>query len=414
MDDNKLRAALKTGLSAAEFPDARRRAVMQAVAGESPAARRKLPAALVFAVVLTLILGGTALAATLGIFGRLADEESPSSFARLGRLDRTAASVGTTQTVYMPEFDAEGSAVPDAILASMSGRRFDLTLDQAYCDGRRLYYSYTLKTDRPLAWIEGEGMPAGVSDWLIVNPGTYAGSYEGEDARRTRFEAFFSAHPVGYIAEERMAIGDGANLDGEQLMIWGSGEIWLDETTLAGYQEVTLPDGFTPDGDEIEIALTLSAGGLVSAQDGTNTYWMSVSPETGFIDVPFTVPIGGTRDTRTGCVATDAYTAEATLCISDIDISGEVVFDAPGWAEAWLAGEYLDSPALGELIDGYVLIAGGTQYRAVDWSFGVNSDGRYCVGLRFDLPESTDNLILRPMRRRSIAAGTGEDIVLTP
>ena len=63
VDEQKLRNALKACLPQSEFPPERRQAVLRAIRKEEPIVKRKISTALVFAIVMTLIVGGAALAA---------------------------------------------------------------------------------------------------------------------------------------------------------------------------------------------------------------------------------------------------------------------------------------------------------------------------------------------------------------
>ena len=65
---------LEKGLSDFDFSLERRQAVLQTIRKEeNPVVKRKASAVLVLAVVLSLLIGGAALAATLGIFGHAAE-----------------------------------------------------------------------------------------------------------------------------------------------------------------------------------------------------------------------------------------------------------------------------------------------------------------------------------------------------
>ena len=44
-----------------------------------------------------------------------------------------------------PAVPVTGDTMYDKLLAEQYSHTFELTLDQAYCDGHKLYYSYTLR-----------------------------------------------------------------------------------------------------------------------------------------------------------------------------------------------------------------------------------------------------------------------------
>lgn len=396
MDERRLRDALKSCLCEADFPPERRQAVLRAIRKDETIMKRKLSLALVCTLALMLALCGAAIAAGLGVFGQAAgDAQNEQSAVRLERLEDIAATVNDTraaQAPSAPEAPAQAQTVREAVLAGLYGRRFNLTLNQSYFDGNKLYYAYTLTTNAPLVWFEGEGMPTGFDSWDMQAEGKYAQHYMNadEDTQR-RIVTFFAAHPVGYIGRESMCVGDGADMNGEPLTILDSGETVVNDTTIQGFQEVEMPEGFTPE-DGVEIELTILYGASVYCQDESSVYWAHVAtPENrGILRLPFTVSLNGRTETLTGETATSAYGAAATVTVSEVDISGEVVFDAPEWAAA-----FADNPMALPVID-YTLVADGVEYRNLDGAFGVNADGRLFVRVRYDLPQSRDSLTLRP------------------
>lgn len=157
--------------------------------------RRRAPAALVLAVVLLMALSGGAVAAKLGIFSQFIGGESKEwNGQRLERLDEAAQTVG--ETVHSPE-------------------GFSLTLEQAYCDGDRLYFAYTLASETE-----------------------------------------------GYM------LGDGASLeDGTSMTIWDRNDTSLDSCTTSGFQEVELPHS-AQTSDALTIVLTV----FCPNADGTHRY----------------------------------------------------------------------------------------------------------------------------------------------
>ena len=216
VDEQKLRNALKACLPQSEFPPERRQAVLRAIRKEEPIVKRKISTALVFAIVMTLIVGGAALAANLGVFGQsVNNDDNEQSVGRLEKLEDVSATYNDTQAVTAPSQSATEApkTIRDELMASLYNRRFNLTLNQAYYDGYKLYYSYTLTSDCKTGFITGEGMPTGFDDtWESVEAGKYATgrTYISDDAIQREIVTYFSGHPVGYIAYESMGVGDGA------------------------------------------------------------------------------------------------------------------------------------------------------------------------------------------------------------
>lgn len=406
MDEQKLKDALKACLSDASFSPERQQTVLRAVRKDEPVVKRKISAALVFAIVMLLAVGGAAIAAGFGVFGQSSqDTGNEQSATRLEHLEAASATLDDTQAAQAPDASepfAQPQTVYDEMVANLHARRFNLTLNQSYCDANKLYYAYTLTTNAPLFWYEGEGAPTGIDEWITQEEGKYVDHYtQSREEDQSRYTSFFAAHPVGYIGRETMGLGDGADLDGEPLIILDSGETVIDDYTIQGFQEVEMPEGFTPDGD-IEIELTILYGVDLAYQDEKNVYMgRIVTPEDrGTLRLNFTVPLVGQADTYMGTVTTSAYSATAMVTVSDVDISGEVVFDAPEWVAAFenasAANMNGDSSAAPAYIYDYNLIAGGEEYPNLDGAFGVNADGQFVVGIRYDLPADMSSMQLRP------------------
>lgn len=403
MDDREIQEALKACLAECAFPEERQRAVIHQIREENTIMRKKLSVTVVFALGLMLALAGAAIAAGLGVFGQSAgDSANEQSAARLEKLEEAASVYDETVAMAAPEA-AEPMAAPatdyEEMAARLYSRRFNLTLNQAYFDGCKLYYAYTLTTDSPLEHFSGTGVPTGFDSWLIESEGKYVGNWSDADPEVDKRRAyFFAANPIGWVASEEMSVGDGARTaDGVVLNVYDSGVNRVDDHTIQGYQEVRLPEGYAAD-DEIEIELSVLYSTSVFYQDEAKVYFASLHhPENcGVFLLPFTVKLDGKAEMLTGSVACEAYTAEAAVRVSDVDIAGEVVFDAPEWAAAFEHMDAHDGALPG--IAGYVLEADGRTYANRDGSIGVNEDGRYCIGLQFDLPENASNLVLRPTK----------------
>lgn len=204
---------------------------------------------------------------------------------------------------------------------------------------------------------------------------------------------------------------------GKPLTILDSGMERIDSHTIQGFQEVKLPDGFEPT-DMLSIDLIVSYNMHVWAQDGQNIYHTILrTPENrGFFRLPFSVKLNGQTETYTGSIQTRAYNAQATIRMSDVDLSGEVVFDAPEWAMAFEAdsdGKHLMNMPY---IHNYTLIADGVELPNLDGGFGVNRDGQFFIQIRYDLPKSLNSLTLVPtgtgLGESATAERENEEIIL--
>ena len=119
-------------------------------------ARRKPALALVFALIAALLLTGTMIAASLGLFGEFAQHQDPyegASLTELNHLERLATDYNLSQTVTVDD------------------KEVTFTLRQAYCDGIRLYFSYETDGDD-------------IGDGATLSHGSVADIREGNAYRR--------------------------------------------------------------------------------------------------------------------------------------------------------------------------------------------------------------------------------------
>ena len=72
------------------------------VRGEQPIMKKKISAALVFAIVMMIAMGSMALAAGLGLFGHFRQTQENNNGARLEKLETLADTYETTKAVAMP------------------------------------------------------------------------------------------------------------------------------------------------------------------------------------------------------------------------------------------------------------------------------------------------------------------------
>ena len=346
------------------------------IQGEKPIMKRKVSAALVFAIVLILAMGGMALAAGLGLFGHFSTEPNNNNGNRLNRLEDNASTYEMTKQVSAPTPQAEivDDTLYDKLLQEAYGHTFTLTLDQAYCDGHKLYYSYTLTRNEPQSKTFGKGEPTGNFDWYWV--------------------------------------------DGTDLMIYDSADERIGEDTIRGFQEVEIPEEVEL-GDTIEFTINVidRIGVYYQSERGFERATVQTPENRGFTEVPFTVKVNMDAELHAGSITTDDYSAQATLFISDVDVYGQVSYDAPEWVKALeeydrkiMNDEQAEMP---QVITEYKLIADGKEMKLIDGGFGVDRQtGKYIVHLRYDVPESHEMLSLIPLRGADEAENPDEEIVL--
>lgn len=126
-----------------------------------------------------------------GLFGHFRQTQENNNGARLEKLETLADTYETTKAVAMPTpaVPVTGDTMYDKLLLEQYSHTFELTLDQAYCDGHKLYYSYTLRRNAPMAATYGEGEPTGDFNYTWVEEGKTANdcmTLEGEERRGLR------------------------------------------------------------------------------------------------------------------------------------------------------------------------------------------------------------------------------------
>ncbi len=397
MNERSIKQSVQQSLSGIAFADARKQQVLTKIKGEKPM-KKKLSIALVCAVLILTLLMGTALAAVLGVFGRM--NASPYDAQKLAHLDEAAQVMDVTVPLEAPisETAAPALTVLDEILNRQQERRFELTLNQTYCDGQKLYYSYTLKTNGAQRW-QGEEMPSGVTEWLMEEPGKRYGDVWSNDipGRDEEIESWLNSHESSWIAFENWSLGDGARAkNGMDLDIIGGESEMLDECTLQGWQEVLVPAELA-DQEELTIELSVLYGAALYHQDETGVRWAHIAqPENrGILRIPFTVTKNGQTQHLQGEAQFAAYAAKAGLSVSDVEISGKAILKVPTeWTDTLT--DRIENTHSGDVILNYQLMADGQMLPNHGGSLHTPMDGRLEIAVTFDLPQSMNELKLIP------------------
>ena len=379
-----IRNAIDEELSFLDERPSLHNAIMSKIEGEKKV-KRRTSMTFVMAAVLVLLLGSMAVAAGFGLFGQLrAQKVDEMSYERLGLLEDAAVVMGETRRIVVParEETAKPETVYDQVLLSQQGREYELTLDQVYCDGRKLYYSYTLKTmDERVSLYEGEA--TGFEGWDEAYDGERFAdvfdTYLGEEENR-RVADWLDRHQSGYAVRHNAFVGDGADLpDGTYLTPIDSGSEQVDANTMTAYYEVALPEGYEAS-ETVEFVLTVITSDTVYAQDESGAYSTTVMDRNNLVEVKVSAPVTGSTSALLGEGTADGYAAKAELHVSDIDLSGSVRIEAPE--------DYHP--------EGYMLLADGVEYRNLDPWFAYDGQA-HVVNLRFDLPETMGSLVLMPL-----------------
>ena len=185
-------------LSGVDAMPSRHDAIMHCIKKEKKVEKKKVSFALVCAIVLTLVLAGAAVAAGLVRMSHFSDvlkEDQPWDAERLSRVDQLTVDLGQTIHLTTPEVESDDT-VRGRMLAAMGGRTFELTIDEVYCNGNKLYYTYSFTHDDNLVFT-GEGKPSGFDAWDVDWPGKKWEDIAslGNDQYWADEDAWFAAHP---------------------------------------------------------------------------------------------------------------------------------------------------------------------------------------------------------------------------
>ena len=375
------------GLTHVDYIPSIRYEIMKKARGEVKV-KKKLSVAMVCALIMIFIIGG-AVAIGLGIFGQFSTKEiNQWASGKLAHLDENANAVGNTVHV-------------DAI-----GNSFDFTLNQAYTDGTKLYYSYTLKAAHANSEF-GVVVPEDIAWDLVVTGRTVeeAEISNANDRINDMWADWFGKNPIGFVKNETFHVGDGASVDGKPTMILDSDEEYVDDTTILGYQEVELPEGIDVK-ERLSFDIPVGYGAMVCAQDEAGSYFGSLSYEDGHFTIPFTISVDKNVTVKAGHARFETWSAEAELIISANEMYGKVILEGPEyWAEEF-ASEGIEDTSYPM---SFILVADGVEYQSLEGGFGPIVNGKYEVPIRYDLIEGYENLSLRA---ENGATDGSEDIVL--
>ncbi|MBQ8082129.1 MAG: DUF4179 domain-containing protein [Clostridia bacterium] len=306
---------------------------------EKPIMKRKLTFGLIMAIILILTLG-TALAASLGLFGQLGQRHEWSD-ARLPDLDQVSDTVNLSYTT------AGGNTV---------------TIHQAYYDGARVFVSYSIEGN-PIKLTLNEGR-AGLERWHSETPAA-----EFWDSTGSEYSYWQPMREWLTSGTERNAVVESLSAhDGLFLMKgdWFDPDIYLDiyygdseetaDGSIVGWKECHVPEELQG-AEELNVALVIFGSTSVyeHADQTVRTFYQREQE----FPIPFTVKKANDSRPMSGQFEASDYQTQAQMTWSRIDLSGTVTLACPG---AWLP--YYDWSGDGpddalDAIDGFRLYSDG-------------------------------------------------------
>ena len=266
------------------------------------------------AIALALMITTTAMAASLGLFGELAQVDPD---ARLNDLSVLSAAIGKTVSTQ------DGITV---------------TIDQAYYDGSRVFVSYQISGNiRQME--KGEGMPEN-TQWDMEYPG---GKYGEEIAaaapEHARIEDWLNAGGPRWVSLYEASLHDGLSLaDGAYLDIIGGDHYFLEDGSIVGWKECEVPEDLAK--EQLTVKAVLFRSKNLIYQDDQGLKW-ACERVNGTDDILFTVTKDDSSRTLMGGYGTKVYSASCLLACTRLDARGTVTLACPAsWVKPWEDWDY--------------------------------------------------------------------------
>lgn len=306
--------------------------------------KRKMNLGLIFALILVLFTASVAVAAELGLFGLLAQQEDADT--RLPDLDAAATPVALTYTT------------PGGVT---------VTVQQSYYDGARVFISYTVEgTYEQLEF--GEGDP-GAEKYDLEFPGEKYGESFGEMGEAGKqMSAWLDGSAPRWVKVTRVNIHDNLEVGEETLNIIGSGEATDEQGRLICWKECEVPAAIAA--DEMTVAIGIYTTQTIYYQTADGLSMVTTRPDKTAWPT-FTVQKDTSAVTLHAQQQTDTWTAEADMTVSAIDVNGTIRMTTcpDGW-KAYFAFEATDADVITE----WLLYEDGVPTEEWDLNGGVGGD----------------------------------------
>ena len=384
LDNESIREALSSCLSGVEALPSQRSDILRAAKGETKM-KRKMHLGLVLALILVLLTTTVAVAEALGLFGQLGQQKHSDD--RLPRLEQVS-------TVMDKAFDVGGGVT--------------VTVHQAYYDGSRVFISYAVSGPHDV-------LETGVGDPGIVH-------YDREELGVIFREMYYVDGLNGKLmmdwldgSEPRWAtrtvvnVHDGLQIGDTYLDIIGGEYYYLEDGTMMSWKECEVPAELAA--DEVTFSIGVFTNKTAHYQTGEALYTAYLERgKTTWHD--FAVQKTEYSAALTGKAQTSAWSAEANLTASSIDVKGEVILTPPesmlrAWTD-WKNAQDVD------YIGDWVFYVDGVEAEGYNLSGGVSvmEDGRICYTICYKLDGLTGDMKLVPYYAES-REHLDEAIVLT-
>ena len=385
-ENRKIKEAMTSCLSGVDALPSRRGEILRAAKGEMNV-KRKMNLGLVVALILVLLSTTVAVAAELGLFGLLSQQENTD--VRLPALDNAATPVGQVFTT------PEGVTV---------------TINQAYYDGNRVFVSYAVAGPTKFAEL-GEGAPDIVNyDW--EKPGvTYANEIFDSSEVGQQLAAWLDGSAERWGKISTVYISDNMEMaDGTDMNIIGGGDedIYQADGSYINWKECEVPADKAADEITVCLSVFTNERTYYQTQDSLCYSYGGITQRSQF---PITIRKAAVQE-MTGTGKGADWTAEAQLTLSAVDLKGEIIVEGPeGWTDIWTSWE---NPGQLDYINDWRLYVDGVKADGdnLDGSVWTLEDGKVAFGVCYKLDSTGAEIKLAPVYRYA-GEVLDEAIVLT-
>lgn len=372
-ENRKIKEAMTSCLSGVDALPSRRGEILRAAKGEMNV-KRKMNLGLVVALILVLLSTTVAVAAELGLFGLLSQQENAD--VRLPALDTAATPMGQVFTT------PEGVTV---------------TINQAYYDGNRVFVSYAVAGPTKFAEL-GEGAPDIVNyDW--EKPGViYSNEIFDSSGAGQQLASWLDGSAERWGKISTVYISDNMEMaDGTDMNIIGGGDedVYQADGSYINWKECEVPADKAS--DEITVCLSVFTNERTYYQTADSLCY-SYGGITQRSQFPITIRKAAVQE-MTGTGKGTDWTAEATLTLSAVDLKGEIIVEGPaGWTDIWTKWE---NPGQLDYINDWKLYVGGVQADGynLDGSVWTLADGKVAFGVCYKLDSTGAEIKLAPVYR---------------
>ena len=309
-DNRKIREALSSCLSGVDALPSMRPEILRAAKGEQKV-KRKLNMGLVLALILVLMTTSVAVAAELGLFGQIGQNDNAD--------------------VRLPALDAASTPV-EKVFTTPEG--VTVTIDQAYYDGRRIFISY--KVEGPYDMLEtGTGKPDMVNYDQKYDGVTFADMWYVEGPNGQTLMSWLDGSEPRWAKTTTVNVHDGLQIGETYLDIIGGEFYYLEDGTMTSWKECEVPAELAADEVTFSIGVFTTGNAYYQTADALYTFDADRGATTWY---DFTVKKADPGVPLTGTAHNTDWTATAELVASAVDVKGTVTLQCP---ESWVTA--LDS-----------------------------------------------------------------------